>query len=74
MKIKKFVLTELNHLGATHFSTLRDPCLGRDPYFGNRVAINHYHLTPVRTLTTKLQESGLTPGKTLGHWQLIMLP
>ena len=33
---KKFVLTDLNHLGATHFSTLRDPYLGRDPYFGNR--------------------------------------
>jgi len=30
-------------------------------------------LTPVRTLTTKLQESVLTPGKTLGHWQLTML-
>jgi len=24
-------------------------------------------LIPVRTLTTKLQESVLTPGKTLGH-------
>jgi len=24
-------------------------------------------LTPVRTLTTTLQESALTPGKTLGH-------
>jgi len=30
-------------------------------------------LTPVRTLTTKLQEGALTPGKTLGHWQLNML-
>jgi len=30
-------------------------------------------LTPVRTLTTKLQESALTPVKTLGHWQLTML-
>jgi len=30
-------------------------------------------LTPVRTLTTKLQECALTPGKTLGHWQLTML-
>jgi len=34
-KKKKFVLTDLNHLGATHLSTLRDPCLGRDPSFGN---------------------------------------
>jgi len=25
----------LDHLGATHFFTLRDPSLGRDPYFGN---------------------------------------
>jgi len=33
---KKFVLTDWNHLGATHFSTLHHPCLGRDPYFGNR--------------------------------------
>jgi len=31
MRRKKFVLTDCNHLGATHFSTL----LGRDPYFGN---------------------------------------
>ena len=30
-------------------------------------------LTLVRTLTTKLQESVLTPGKILGHWQLTML-
>jgi len=27
----------------------------------------------VRTLTAKLQESALTPGQTLGHWQLTML-
>jgi len=33
MKIKKCVLTDFNHLGATHFSTLRDP------YFGNRFSI-----------------------------------
>ena len=33
---KKFVLTDLNDLGPTHFSTFREPCLGRDPYFGNR--------------------------------------
>jgi len=25
----------LDRLGATHFLTLCDPCLGRDPYFGN---------------------------------------
>jgi len=30
MKSKKLVLTDFNHLGATNFSTLRDP------YFGNR--------------------------------------
>jgi len=30
-------------------------------------------LAPVRTLTTKLQESVLTSGQTLGHWQLTML-
>jgi len=35
---KKFVLTDFNHLDSTHFSTLRHPCLGRDPYFGNRWA------------------------------------
>jgi len=28
-------LTDLNHYVATHFLTLRDPCLGRDPYFKN---------------------------------------
>jgi len=39
MKRKKFVLTDLNHRGATHFSTLCGPCLGRDPYFGNRCAM-----------------------------------
>jgi len=32
MKIKTFVVTDLNHLGATDFSTLRDP------YFVNRCA------------------------------------
>jgi len=36
MKREKFVFTDLNQLGATHFSTLRDPCLGGDPYLGNR--------------------------------------
>jgi len=25
----------LDRLGATNFLTLCDPCLGRDPYFGN---------------------------------------
>jgi len=25
----------LDRLGATQFLTLRNPCLGRDPYFGN---------------------------------------
>jgi len=30
MKRKKFFLTDLNHLGANHFSILRDP------HFGNR--------------------------------------
>jgi len=30
-------------------------------------------LAPVHTLTTKLQESALTLGQTLGHWQLTML-
>jgi len=30
-------------------------------------------LAPVHTLTTKLQESALTSGQTLGHWQLTML-
>jgi len=25
----------LDRLGATHFLTLREPCLGPDPYFGN---------------------------------------
>jgi len=28
---------------------------------------------PVRTLTTKLQDSTLNSGQTLGHWQLTML-
>jgi len=30
-------------------------------------------LAPVRTLTTKLQESALTSGQSLGYWQLTML-
>jgi len=30
-------------------------------------------LAPVHTLTTKFQESALTSGQTLGHWQLTML-
>jgi len=30
-------------------------------------------LAPVRTLTTKLEESAITSGQTLGHWQLTML-
>ena len=32
---QKIFLTDLNHLGATDFLTLRDPCLGRNPYFKN---------------------------------------
>ena len=33
--LQKIVLTDLNDLGATQFLSLRDPCLGRDPYFKN---------------------------------------
>jgi len=32
-----------------------------------------WRLVPVHTLTTKLQESKLTSGQTLDHWQLAML-
>ena len=35
--LKKIVLTDLNH--ATHFLSLRDPCLGRDRYFKNHCLI-----------------------------------
>jgi len=30
----KIYSPDLNRLSATHFLTFRDPCLGRDPYFG----------------------------------------
>jgi len=29
----------LDRLGALHFFTLCEPCLGRDPYFGNHCHI-----------------------------------
>jgi len=45
MKRKKFVLTDLNHLGATYFSALRDP------YFGNR-----WFRGPTDTKCTPLHE------------------
>ena len=33
--LQKIILTDLNDLGATQFLSLREPCLGRDPYFKN---------------------------------------
>ena len=34
-ELENRILTDLNHYVATHFLTIRDPCLGRDPYFKN---------------------------------------
>jgi len=33
-KRQKLLLIDLNDLGKNHFSTLRDLCLGYDPYLG----------------------------------------
>ena len=35
LTLQKIILTDLNDLGAIHFLSFRDPCLGRDPYFKN---------------------------------------